>query len=83
MHLRDAHTRLHSHTKTSTHTHAHGPCPKALESRRYCRSPPVAQEPGMACHLELGGGFVRRVLKPSGTCFDRAADHLAWHTVYQ
>lgn len=44
---------------------------------------PVALEPGMACHLELGGGFVRGVLKPSGTCFDRAADHLAWHTVYQ
>lgn len=76
-HLRDKPTR--------TETSACGPCPEALESHRSCRSPPlpVALEPGMACHLELGGGFVRGVLKPSGTCFDRAADHLARHTVYQ
>lgn len=45
--------------------------------------PLVALEPGTACHLELGGGFVRGVLKPSGTCLNRVADHLAWHTVYQ
>ena len=79
-HLRDERTRSHARTQTHVHTDR---APEGLESRRYRRSPPVALEPGTACHLELGGGYVRGVLKPSGTCLDRVADHLAWHPVYQ
>lgn len=76
-HLRDKHTLTHQNMR------ARGAYPEGCESHRYHRSPPVALEAGMACHLELGGGFVRGVLKPSGTCFDRVAGHLAWRTVYQ
>lgn len=75
--------QAHTLPRTYPNTRARRPCPEGLESHQYHRSPPVALEPGMACHLELGGGFVRGVLKPSGTCFDRVPDHLARHTVYQ
>lgn len=66
-----------------TQTHTQTQCPRGCKTHWYHGGPPVAQEPGSVCHLDMGGGFVRGVLKPNGTCFNHVGDHLAWHTVYQ
>lgn len=70
--------------QTSTYTHTStGIVPPGSWVTPILPQSPCGTRTRHTCHLELGGGFVKRVLKLSGTCFVRAADHLAWHTVYQ